>query len=758
MTFIVGKSVPRVDAADKIRGTAKYIDDINFPDQLCGLTLRSPHPCARIKSVSFGGSFDWSSVTVVTADDIQGENVFNNFNMDVPFLPKNNRVNYVGEAVLLVAAADRETAREALRHIAVDYELIAPALNVTEGLEKKCLIYGDDNILKKYTVKKGDPAKAFEEAHCIFEGTYKTDYQEQAYIEPQGMIAVPDGDGEGVTIYGSLQCPYYVRKESQKLFPFEPEKLRVVQVVTGGGFGGKEHYPSIVAAHAALLALKAGKPVKMIYDRSEDLAATSKRHPSVIRIRTAADASGRLTAADVDILFDGGAYSMASPVVLARAAIAGAGAYHCGNVNILARAVATNLIPTSAFRGFGAPQIFYAMEHHMTQMAENMGFKPYDFKVKNLLRQGDCTATGQYLKDPVGLGRCIEAVMEASDYHRLYEEYAAQDGGLKKRRGVGFSAVFHGAGFTGKGEDRIRARAGLALQEDGSVKILCGTTEMGQGMRTILVQIVAEALELPMERVSVEATDTALVPDSGPTVASRTTMIVGKVLKDAAAAALENMLEALTRELKPAQPLRYKKGRFFAASGGEAVADLVRAVSLLQEKNFYSHYESPPGIEWDEVEFRGDAYAGYGWAATVAEVEVDMETFETEVLRLISAQDMGKAINPVLVEGQIEGGCVQALGYTLSERIVLEEGRVVNDTFGNYIIPSIADVPMVEPIIVEEGYSNGPYGAKGVGEMPCVVVAPAVADAVKQATGIALNEIPLTPEKLYRASLEKKLV
>lgn len=753
MSCIVGHSLTRVDAVDKISGTAKYIDDINFEDQLYGITLRSPHACANIKKITFDKEFDWSDIVTFTSEEIPGENIFNNFNMDVRFLPKDNRVNYVGEAVLLLAAPTLHRAKTAANHVYVEYEPLTPALSIEEGLEKKQLIYSDDNIIKKYTVNKGDTETAFKTAKYILEDTYKTPYQEQAYIETQGMIAIPEENGDGVTVYGSMQCPYYIRKESQKLFTFAPENLRVVQVTTGGGFGGKEHYPSIIAAHAALLALKAKKPVKIIYERDEDMEATTKRHPSVIRIKTGVDEDGKLVAIDSDILFDAGAYSMASPVVLARAAIAGAGSYNCDNISILARAVATNLIPTSAYRGFGAPQIFFAIERHMTRVAEQIGMTPLEFRHKNLLKQFDVTATGQTLKDPVGLQKCIEAATKKTEFEKIYNDYSQQPKDARKRKGIGIATVFHGAGFTGKGEDRIRAKAGIKIMPSGEVKILCSTTEMGQGMRTILPQIVAETLEIPFEKVSVEITDTSLVPDSGPTVASRTTMIVGKVLRDASLLAISELKECLSKTLN-SESISYAKGVFKNKDEDCGTFDSATKIldKLGKEAVFYSQYSSPPGVEWNEETFHGDAYAGYGWACTVAQAEVDMETFEVKITRLVAAEDMGKAINPTLVEGQIEGGCVQALGYSLLEDIIMKDGRILNNRLTNYIIPTVCDVPFVEPIIVEEGYQNGPFGAKGLGEMPLVVVASAVADAVSMATGIDLKEIPITPEKLFAMS------
>lgn len=749
----VGTSVVRVDAYDKLCGKMRYTGDCYSEEYYFGRTLRSPYSCANVKKIELDQKFDWTGITVVTEEDIPGENVLNNFNMDVPFLPKNGRVNYIGEPVALVAAPTEELAAEALKHIHVEYETIEPSLNVFDSIAKKNLIYSDNNIIKEYHVDKGNPDAIFAdtENYDILEGSYRTPYQEQAYIEPQSMIAFPEENG--ITIKGSMQCPYYIRKESQKLFNFPPENIHVIQMPTGGGFGGKEHFPTMIASHAALLALKSGHPVKMIYSRTEDMEGTTKRHPSYITLKTAINKkTGQLGAVYSEIIFDAGAYSMATPVVLARGTIAGAGAYDCDDIKIWARGVATNLIPTSAFRGFGAPQSFFAVEHHMTRHAEKLGLDPLKFKRENLLKKDSVTATGQHLKDPVALERCMNALFEKINYPELYKKYREQPKDAKKRRGVGFSAVFHGAGFTGRGEDYIKAKAGVRICDDGRVEVLCSTTEMGQGMRTVLPQIVAEAIGVPFERVSVPWTDTADVPDSGPTVASRTTMVVGKVLRDAAVLANEAIKEAVSQEFGCEDP-DIINGRIYG--GGKELMGMDGVAELLKKQQrdlcYYSVYSSPPGIEWNEKTFHGDAYAGYAWAATAVELEVDMETFDINVLRLASACDMGRAINPMLVEGQIEGGCIQALGYSLTEDIKMKDGKILNNRFANYIIPTAADVPMVEAIIVEEPFWNGPFGAKGLGEMPCVFVGPCVADAVAMASGIDLCEIPITPEKLLAA-------
>lgn len=748
----VGKSIPRVDAEDKLTGKAQYIDDLQFPGQLLARVVRSPHACADIVGITLDEAFDWSQVVTFTTEEIPGENVFNIFNMDAPFLARDHRVNYIGEPVMLLAAPSRDLLEAAERHVRVEYRPRPAALTVDEALELKSLIYGQDNVQRSYEVNKGDIEAGFAQAAHIIEGVYRTGYQEHAYIETQGMIAVPDEDRQGVTLHGSFQCLYYVRKETQRLFTFPAEKIRAVQAVTGGAFGGKEHYPSFLAGYTALLALKCGKPVRMIYERTEDIECSTKRHPSVICHRTGIDAEGRLVAMEVDVTFDGGAYSIASPVVLARGTIAACGAYLCPNVKVRSRVVATNTVPTSAFRGFGGPQAFFAVELHMERVAEAAGLDPYRFRSLNLLREGAVTATGQVLRYSVGSHKTLEAVVQKTAFAQVHRDYQEQPSDAKMRRGIGVCSVFHGAGFTGMGENFIKARAGVGLCPDGSVKVLCGTTEMGQGMRTVLPQMAATALHIPVEDVSVEKSDTSLVPDSGPTVASRTTMIIGQLLTQVAPLVIEALTASVAARAGVApEAVTYRDGHFHAGASPPVPFAGAARHYLEQggEAEFLQQYSHPPFIQWNEKEFQGDAYAAYSWASTVAEVEVDTETCQVKVLRLTTAQDVGKVVNPALCEGQVEGGVAQALGMALMEEMKTREGRVQHRNLTTYIIPTTMDVPPIDVLLLEEEYPHGPFGAKGVGELPLVAVAPALAAAIRQATGADVDEIPITPERLF---------
>ncbi|HEX6049804.1 MAG TPA: molybdopterin cofactor-binding domain-containing protein, partial [Gemmatimonadaceae bacterium] len=491
--------------------------------------------------------------------------------------------------------------------------------------------------------------------------------------------------------------------------------VRVVQTETGGGFGGKEEFPSAIAAHAALLALKSGRPVKLIYDRAEDMVATTKRHPSIVRHRTGVTRDGRIVAMDIDVLLDGGAYVTLSPVVLSRGTIHAAGPYRCDHTRIVGRAVMTNTPPNGAFRGFGAPQTQFAMEVHMDRIADALGMDPVHLRELNALRPGDTTATGQRLGDDCSALETLRRAVKRSRYH---EKRAA----AAPRRGVGVSLFYHGSGFTGSGELRLASRAAVELTERG-VRVLTSSTEIGQGTRTMHAQIVADALGVPYDDVDVAQPDTSRVPDSGPTVASRTCMVVGGILQRAA-----TDLRSRIGAMSPAE--------YFRTYGPLRVE---------------AEYEQPDWIQWDDDTYRGDAYATYGWGCNVAEIEVDPVTFEVRPTRLTVVVDVGKAIHPALAIGQIEGGTAQAIGYALLEHVVMRDGAMANAQLTNYTIPTTLDTPPIDVSLVENPYPGGPFGAKGLGELPMDGPAPALVNAIRH-VGFDVREIPALPEVLARSA------
>lgn len=694
----IGTNVPRKDGPDKVAGRARYVDDLQFPNMLYGRTVRSSLPRCRIIDARVAETPD---LVVVDHRDIPGQNVIELIELDQPCLVE-HEAKHAAEPILLLAHADRDILCNVEVKLACEQEPAVLSLAEATELQAELLI------------EKGDVAQGFAEADLILEGEYHTGHQEQLYIETNGVIAVPEAGG--IVIYGSLQCPYYVHRALMRLLDLPAGKVRIIQTETGGGFGGKEEYPSMIAGHAALLALKAQRPVKIIYDRTEDMLATTKRHPFIIRHKTGVKRDGTLTAQQIEILADGGAYVTLTPVVLSRGCIHASGPYRCAHVRVHGRALATNTPPNGAFRGFGAPQTLFAVEVQMDRIAQALAMDPVALRRRNALRPGDTTATGSVLKQDCSALEVLEEAVRRSDFLSKWRSLREQDG--RVRKGIGLSLYYHGAGFTGGGEVKLASRATLAVAEHG-VNVLVGSTEIGQGTRTILAQIVADTLDIPVNDVHTALPDTSAVPDSGPTVASRTCMVVGGILRRCALELKEKL-----GELTPQQ--------YFQAHGPLLVTE---------------EYAPPPGLVWDEETYQGDAYGAFAYACDVAEIEIDMTTYEVRPTHMTVVQEIGKAIHPVLLAGQVEGGTAQGIGYALLENVVMQDGAMANPSLTDYIVPTTLDTPPMDVHIMERPYEHGPFGAKGVGELPIDGPAPALVNAIRYA-GFEVNAIPVLPEHL----------
>lgn len=694
----VGNNVSRKDGIGKATGRALYADDITLPGMLHGRTIRSTIPRGTVRSVRL--AFDTTGFTIIDHRDIPGRNIVDLIEHDQPFLVE-SEVRHMAEPILLLAHENAERLHAV--QVEVEYDEAEPIFDPEHST----------SILKSIDIVKGDVDAALASAGLVVEGTYRTGHQEHVYIETNGVIAVPE-DG-GVAVYGSIQCPFYALK-ALKCMLGPSATIRVIQTETGGGFGGKEEYPSMIAGHAALLALKAQRPVKIIYDRVEDMIATTKRHPSIVRHRTGVMRDGRIVAMDVDVLLDGGAYVTLSPVVLSRGSIHAAGPYRCENTRIRGRAVMTNTPPNGAFRGFGAPQTEFAVEVHMERIAEALGMDSVSLREMNALRPGDTTATGQTLREDTSALAVLAEAVRRSDFRRKRDSYRGTN------RAIGLALFYHGAGFTGSGERYLKSRARLDLTATG-VRIATGSTEIGQGTRTMHAQIVSDALGIEYSTVEVMQPDTSLVADSGPTVASRTCMVVGKILEECAVE-----MRATLGELTPAE--------YHARHGAFSVE---------------RQYEPPGWIEWDDDTYRGDAYATYGWGCDVAELEIDPDTFEVRPIRLTAVQEFGRPIHPALARGQIEGGTAQGLGYALLERVVMRNGVMANAQLTNYTIPTTLDTPDIDVVMLENPYPGGPFGAKGLGELPMDGPAPAVVNALRH-FGLDVREIPATPELIAQCT------
>jgi CO/xanthine dehydrogenase Mo-binding subunit len=728
----IGRSVPRREGRSKVTGQARYVDDLTLPGMLHGATVRSPVARGILHDIRFDPSIPWDEITVVTAADVPGRNVVALITDDQPYLA-DERVNHPEEPIVLLAHADRALLDEARQGITFDIEPLPPIFTIEDSLSAREIIWRTDNLFKSYVVARGDVESAWADADLIVEGEYETGAQEQLYIETHGMLAVASPE-LGVTVWGSMQCPYYVHTALAGLFALPGEKIRVVQVETGGGFGGKEEYPSIIAGHASLLAWKARRPVKLVYGRAEDMAATTKRHPSRTRHRTGVTRDGKLVAMDIDFAIDGGAYCTLSPVVLSRGTIHAAGPYFCPNVRVRGRAVATNAPPHGAFRGFGAPQSIFALERQIDRVAAAVGLPPDEFRRRNFIQQDQTSAVGQVIREPVDMGVLLDTALTHTDFHAKRERFTAENAGASRKRGIGLAAFMHGAGFTGSGEDHLASVVTVEATREGRIRVLAANTEIGQGTNTVFSQIASDALAIDPDDIEVAQPDTAIVPDSGPTVASRTCMVVGKLV-ESAATTLRSMLTgaALLPEAYSREELR------------QACAEYVDRHGALRAS---VRYQAPAGVRWDDDRYQGDAYGSYAWAVYVAEVTVDLVTCEVRVDDFVAVQEIGKVINPVLAIGQIEGGVAQAIGWALYEQVAWRDGRMENAQLTNYIIPTAMDVPPMRVFFAETPYAHGPAGAKGIGELPMDGPAPAILNAIAHATGLEPTRVPLTPEAL----------
>ena len=736
---VIGMPVLRKEGHDKVTGRAQYVDDMTLPGMIFGATVRSGIPRGKIKKITFGPGIAWDEFVCVSARDIPGKNCISLIVDDQPCLAE-SIVNHPEEPILLLAHPNRHVLPKAVAAVAIEYEPLPPLFTIEESERQTEIIWGNDNAFKKFLITKGDVDSVWAKADYIVEGEYTTGAQEQLYIENNGMIASFDGE-KGITVWGSLQCPYYVHKALMKLLGLPEDRVRVVQMETGGAFGGKEDYPSMIAAHAALLAKKAGSPVKIVYDRMEDMVATTKRHPSRTRHRTAVDRDGKILGGEIEFVVDGGAYTTLSPVVLSRGTIHAGGPYYWPSIRVSGKAVATNAPPHGAFRGFGAPQSLFAIERHMDRIAATIGISPVEVRRRNFLKPGQTTATEQTIQEPIDLDQLLSRGLELSEYNTKKDRFGKQNNGSRRKKGIGIASFFHGAGFTGSGERYLASVVGVQALADGRVCVLVSSTEFGQGTKTVLSQIAAATLGISYADVEVARADTHDVPNSGPTVASRTVMVVGKLVQSAARGIRQTLVSA--GYLGP----EHSKDEFRAACA--------KYVSEHGEFKSWARYEAPPGIFWDDEKYRGEAYAAYAWAVYIAEVSVDLTTYAATVDDFVALQEVGKVLHPVLARGQITGGVAQGIGYALYEKVVWQNGRMQNGQMTNYIMPTSADLPPIRVYFEELGNVHGAFGAKGIGELPMDGPAPAIINAVVDALGMDFDSIPLLPEDIFKTLMTR---
>lgn len=695
----IRKSVIKADHKIKVDGSAKYIADIKFKNSLYAKTLRSEKSKAVIKRIFIPELKD--GYYVVEGKDVPGINRVKIIQNDMPVF-SDKEVNYIGEPILLVLGPELEEVINILNDIKVEYEEGTPVFDMRNSKE----------IFDKYEYEKGNIEDVIKKSSKIVEEEFYTGYQEQAYLETQGLVGTYEDDK--VSVYGTMQCPYYVKGAVVQALGFNEDKVRIVQTTTGGGFGGKEDYPSLLGAQVAVAAYKAKKPVRLILDRVEDMAFTTKRHPALLKYKTLLDENNKIIGMDVDIILNGGAYATVSSVVLQRALLCAIGVYNIPNIRVKGRVVKTNTVPTGAFRGFGGPQSIFGIETHMAHIAKELGFTPLELKNKYFVKTGDDTCTGGKFTYDVKLEEMLEKAEKISDFSRKYRKYSSEQGIMRK--GIGMSIFLHGCGFTGSGErDFIKAKVKLLKYESGVIEILVSNTDMGQGLQTTFKKIVAKALDKNYQDIIYENPDTDRVPDSGPTVASRSIMVVGKLLERSALRLKENWVDG-------------------------------------KEQIIEENYKHPDLIPWNITKFNGDAYPSYSWGINVVEVEINTITAVTEVTGIYTVFDIGIPIDETIMEGQIQGGVIQGLGYGSCENMECDQaGKVRQHSITDYIIPTAKDVVNIKNELVDNPCDLGPFGAKGAGELTLVGTAPAYANAIENALGVKVNRLPVTPEWIMEA-------
>ena len=689
----IRNSIPKRDHYDKIRGRAKYVSDYQTENMLFAGLLRSSVARANVKHVRLPEMPEGYSY--VDALDVTGENKVMIVFDDMPVFA-DKTVEFIGDSIGMIAGPSEHVVAELIKKTKVEYEPLEPLFDARKS----------DTAFFDISYSKGNADKAFADADEVFEEDFETGLQEHVYLETNGILA-DCRDGK-VYVRGSIQCPYYVHKAVVKATGLKPEDVVIIQDVMGGSFGGKEDYPSILGAQAAVAAYKLKKPIRIVYDRHEDIEVTSKRHPSFCKYKVAVK-NGSVTAMDIDVIYDAGAYTTLSLVVLQRGIIAASGVYNIENLNVRGRAMKTNRVPNGAFRGFGGPQTFFAVEMMMTHIAKSLNMDPIKFKLSHVAKQGDTTSTSGLHHFPVPIPLMVADVLKESDYYNKQEAYKDQKG--RYRKGIGLSMVYHGGGFTGNGErDIIKAIARLHKDSEGNVEILTANTDMGQGLETVFVKIVSEELGISHDKIVYKLPDTSRVPDSGPTVASRSIMVVGELLRRAA-----------TRMKK-----EWKDG---------------------EECTYEEHYKHPEFmIPFDNERFTGDAYPSYSWTVNAVEVEVDTLCGTVKVTGAWGSFDVGTPLDEQIVIGQMEGGFLQSIGYAMMEKMSTSDGKIRDNTLSNYHIPTAVDVPNMKILLHVEEYPEGPYGAKGAGELPHVGGAPATIEAIENAIGLRLNKLPVMAE------------
>lgn len=743
----ISKSLPRIGALERLRGKALFSADIPLEDALVLRIFRSNRAHARILELDTAEARKVPGVEgVFTALDVPGRNLMGLITKDQPLLAR-EKVRFVGEPVALVAARDEKAAKKGAEAIRVKYQDLPAVFTVQEATAKGApVLHEKGNLLHRRAVLKGDAASAMAQADVVVERTYQTSHIEHTYLEPDAGVGYLDWDGT-LVILASTQNPHYDQKEVAELLGLKEEKVRIVQAATGGGFGSK--LDLTVQGFIGLALYHLGKPVRLVFTREEAYLATPKRHPLTIWMRTGVDKRGKLLAVQAKILCDTGAYASYGVAVATRAAIHATGPYEVENVEVESLAVYTNNPIAGAMRGFGVPQVAFAHESQMDLLAQELGMDPLEIRRINVLKQGALTATGQKLGSSVGILGALES-LEPHYKEALATWRGSKDSPPYVKRGVGLGAMWYGIGNTGV---QNPSTARVELDEEGKVTLYTGAADMGQGSTTVLAQIAAQVLGIQPDSLSLVVADTKHTTNAGASSASRQTYISGNAVLDACRKLAQVLLTEASDALRSSKETLLLEGGHVVVSGDPrkrvSFAELARKAKKKNLPLSWQGYFDPETTPLDPVTGRGIPYATYAFACQMAQVEVDVLTGSVKVQKVVAAHDVGRALNPEAVKGQILGGVAMGVGFALMEEY--HPGSTVS--MKDYHIPTVADMPQVLPIIVEASEPTGPFGAKGVGEPALIPTAPAILNAIADALGERIYKLPANLERVLEACI-----
>ena len=753
-TRYVGQPVPRVDALEKVLGTARFLADIHLPGMLHARALRSHLPHARIKRLDVSPALEVPGVRgVITSEDFVDHGNYG-FPVKDDYMLAYEKVRYVGDAIAAVAAETPEAALAGVRAIICELEPLPIVSDVERALDENAPQVGPTredgqhpNFLDRSIVRKGDVDAALADSDLVVEGVFSVPHQEHAYLETEGALAIPTPEG-GVVLYCSNQSPFINRDNVAMVLGLAPELVRSIQPPVGGSFGGKDDLNYESSAQCAALALKTGRPVRMIFSREESMVASYKRNAMKMWAKVGVSSNGVLQACQFRGLLDSGAYASESSFTGWRASIHAMGAYRYRAVDVDVTSVYTNNAFSGAFRGFGNPEVNFAIEQMIDEIAEKLNMDPMDLRLKNALRLGDHLPHGQKLTESVSLVACLQEARQQSDWDRKRRQFPQDNAHSELKKGIGVAALFHGLSLGAEGADY--AGATIRIDDDNGVTLTSGFTDYGQGSRTVFTLIAAEVLGVRPERIDMLRPDTDTAIESGPTVASRATVLGGNATR-IAAANLKRILDLAAADLlgcQPAQLLRDGESYIGPDEQPRPWEEIVaHARSLGLQLSAQGRWQAPT-IHWDHHAGRGEPYFAYHFAAQVAEVTVDMGTGEVTVDDIWAVHDLGKVIFPQGAYGQVYGGIAQGLGYALSERIDYVDGYLQQTNFERYLIPTIVDMPRIHVTLLEEPLSVGPFGAKNVAEPAMVPTAAAIANAVAHASGRRIRHLPISLERV----------